>query len=210
MPGAPNSPTKVAEAPPPPVVVAPERKALRRLAPSRVALNLEMWKGAPSAELVDPFDRAEAAFSKGDLVNTEQALDQLSVRFAEPRWPSMPVPFRDLRVAIPAPMPPHWDPDFASEPAEKERRKLRRLADLQIALVKATAAYAAKRGIPSDDLVAHASAAEAGLAASGADEAFWEHVDAVWTAVRERFPMPTRGGTRPVPVVSPNATDETA
>jgi hypothetical protein len=210
MPGAPNRPLDIAEAPPPPIAVAPERKALRRLAPCRVALNLEMWKGAPSAELVDPLVRAEAAFEKGDLVNAEQALDQLSVRFAEPRWPTMPTPFRDLRVAIPAPMPPHWDADFTADAPEKDRRKLRRLADLQIALVKATAAYAAKRGLVADDLTTHATEAEAILASAGADDAFWTHVDAVWTAVRERFPMPTRGGTRPLPVPSPAAADETA
>jgi hypothetical protein len=210
MPGAPNRPLDIAEAPPPPVPVPPERKALRRLAPCRVALNLDMWKGAPSAELVDPFVRAETAFGNGDLVNTEQALDQLSVRFAEPRWPTMPTPFRDLRVAIPAPMPPHWDADFAADAPEKDRRRLRRLADLHVALLKATAALAEKRGIPAEDLAAHATAAEAALASTGPDDTFWGHVDAVWTAVRERFPMPTRGGTRPLPVPSPAAADETA
>ncbi|MCI4325996.1 MAG: hypothetical protein L3K00_09035 [Thermoplasmata archaeon] len=192
------------------MTVAPERKALRRLAPSRVALNLEMWKGAPSPELLAPLVRAEAAFAKGDMLNTEQALDQLSIRFAEPRWPTMPVPFRDLRVAIPAPMPPSWDPDHAAEPAEKDRRKMARLADLQIALVKASTAYAAKRGLPSEDLATHATAAESALAATGPDQAFWDHVDAVWTAVRERFPMPGLPAAPPPPPPPPAASDATA
>jgi hypothetical protein len=210
MPGAPNSPPKQTDAPPPPVVVPPERKALRRLGPCRVALNLEMWKGAPSPELVDPLVRAETAYANADWVNTEQALDQLSIRFAEPRWPTMPVPFRDLRVAIPAPMPPSWDPDHAAEPAEKERRKMARFAELQVALAKATAAYATKRGVPSDDLTAHATAAESALASAGPDQAFWDQIDSLWTAVRERFPMPTRPAAPRAPPPPPAASDATA
>jgi len=210
MPGAPNSPPKPTEAPPPPVPIPPERKALRRLAPCRVALNLELWKGAPSPELVDPLVRAETAYANADWVNTEQALDQMSIRFAEPRWPTMPAPFRDLRVSIPAPMPPSWDPDHTAEPAEKDRRRLGRFAVLQVALAKATAAYAAKRGLPAEDLAAHATAAETALAATGPDAVFWDHIDAIWTAVRERFPMPTRAGARAVPPPPPAATDATA
>ena len=199
MPGAPNRPPETAPPPPPPVAVSPERRVLRKIAPCRVALHLDLWKGAPSVELVDPLERAEAAYAAGELVAAEKALEQLSIRFAEPRWPTMPVPFKDLRVAIPAPMPPQWDPDFASEPAEKERRRLARLAVQQVALAKATAAFAAKRGWPADDLNAHATAAESALAANGADEAFWNEVDAIWTAVRERVPMPKRAAARAAP-----------
>ncbi|MGA8536079.1 MAG: hypothetical protein WB789_01645, partial [Thermoplasmata archaeon] len=89
----------------------PERRALRRLAPSRVALRLDQWKGAPSPDLLTPFEKAEAAYTAGDYTAALQALDQLSIRFAEPRWPTLPEPFRRLRVPIPAPMPPHWDPE---------------------------------------------------------------------------------------------------
>jgi hypothetical protein len=208
MPGAPNSPPKI-DAPTPPVAILPERRVFRRLAASRVALNLEMWKGTPSPELVEPLERAEAAYSSGDLVNAEQALDRLSVRFAEPRWPTMPVPFRDLRVAIPAPMPPQWDPDFAADAPEKERRKVRRSAELQLALAKATAAFAAKRGLPADDLAAAAGSAESEFATAGASEAFWSQVDALWTAARERFPMPARAPGRAAPAAPP-ADDATA
>jgi len=202
MPGAPNRPPETAPPPPPAVAVAPDRKVLRRLGPARVALQLDLWKGAPAAELVDPLERAEAAYLAGELVAADKAMEQLAIRFAEPRWPTMPVPFRDLRVSIPAPMPPQWNPEHALEPAEKEARRLRRSADEQLALVKATAAFAAKRGWPSDDLAAHAAEAEAGLASAGADEAFWNHIDAVWTAVRDRVPMPKRAGARPAPVAA--------
>jgi hypothetical protein len=197
MPGAPNRPPETAAAPPAPVIVDPRRKVLRRLAPSRVALTLDMWKGAPSAELLEPLVQAEAEYVAGEWPSAEKSLDRLSVRFAEPRWPTMPVPFRDLRVAIPAPMPPHWDPDHAVEPGEKERRRLRRLADQQIALAKASVALLAKRGVAVDDLTERVVAADIGLPTAGADEAFWSHVDAIWEAVRERTPMPTRPGAKP-------------
>ncbi|MCI4326662.1 MAG: hypothetical protein L3K16_03380 [Thermoplasmata archaeon] len=208
MPGAPNSPPKM-DAAPPPVAIAPERRIFRRLAASKVALNLDLWKGAPSPELIAPYARAETAFAAGDFVNAEQALDHLSVRFAEPRWPTMPVPFRDLRVAIPAPMPPQWDPDFAVDPAEKERRKVLRSAELQLALIKATPAVAAKRGLPADDLATHVTEAEAEFASNGPSEPFWAHVDAIWTGVRERFPTPGAPKAVPVPATPP-ATDATA
>ena len=208
MPGAPNRPPETGAPAPPPVATAPERRVLRRLAPSRVALSLDLWKGAPSSELLDPLERAEAAYSAGEFVSSEKALDQLSVRFAEPRWPTMPAPFKDLRVAIPAPQPPAWNPDHSLEPAEREARRLRRLADEQLALAKATAALAAKRGMPSNDLTSQATAAEAALAANGADDAFWTPIDAFWSAVRERFPMPTRPGARAAP--APAAADAEA
>jgi hypothetical protein len=198
MPGAPNRPPEAAPPPPPPVIVDPRRKVLRRLAPSRVALTLDLWKGAPSPDLLEPLARAEEAYTAAEWPNADKALDQLSVRFAEPRWPTMPTPFRDLRVAIPAPMPPQWNPEHTLEPEEKERRRLRRFADLQIALAKACVELYVKRGVPSDDLATRATEAERVLGTSGADEAFWTEVDAIWDAVRERTPMPTRGGPKPV------------
>ena len=202
MPGAPNRPPETGAPPPPPVAVAPERRVLRRLGPDRVALQLDVWKGAPSAELVEPLERAEAAYAAGELVAAEKALEQLSIRFAEPRWPTMPAPFKDLRVSIPAPQPPHWDPDHAVEPAEKEARRLRRQADLQLGLAKATVAFAAQRGIPSEDLAAHVGAAEAALAAGGPDDTFWTPIDALWSSVRERFPMPKRPAPRAAPAAA--------
>jgi hypothetical protein len=209
MPGAPNSPPKIADVLPP-VAIAPERRVFRRLAASRVALNLEMWKGAPSPELIDPLARAEAEYAAGNFIEAEKAIDLLSVRFAEPRWPTMPTPFRDLRVAIPAPMPPQWDPEFALDATEKERRKVHRSAELQLALVQATAAYAAKRGIPADDLAQHATQAAADFASGGASEPFWVQIDAAWTLARERFPAPARPAARPAVPAAPPPTDATA
>jgi hypothetical protein len=200
MPGAPNRPPEAGAPPPPPVAVDPQRKALRRIAPSRVALSLEIWKGAPSPELLDPLVEAETAYAAGEWVAAEKALDRLAIRFAEPRWPTMPSPFRDLRVAIPAPQPPHWDPDHAVDAAEKERRRLRRQADLQVALAKASVALLAKRGVPVDEWIARAAAAETALATAGADDAFWSSVDGIWEAVREHTPIPSRAGAKPAAV----------
>ncbi|MGB6441915.1 MAG: hypothetical protein WBF81_01285, partial [Thermoplasmata archaeon] len=52
MPGAPNRPPETAPAPPPPAPATdpPDRKVLRRLAPARIALLLDQWKGAPEPE----------------------------------------------------------------------------------------------------------------------------------------------------------------
>src|SRR5208282_5581548 len=120
MPGAPNRPPeKAPEAPTaPPFHETPGQKALRRLVPTRVALLLDTWKGAPSPELVGPFQKAEAAFAQVD--------------FAEPRWTTLPEPFRLLRVAIFAPMPPSWDPDHALPASEKDAKKARKTADEQL------------------------------------------------------------------------------
>jgi len=106
-------------------------------------------------------------------------------------------------------MPPQWDADFAVDAAEKERRKVRRLAELQLALAKATAAFAAKRGLPAEDLAAEAAHAETEFASAGASESFWSHVDTLWTAARERFPMPASAPGRAAPAPPP-ASDATA
>src|SRR5579859_2543952 len=130
MPGAPNRPPEIDKPPaaePPKDEVA--RRLLRRLGPMRVALQLDLWKGAPSPELVAPLEHAESNFASGDLVTASGHLDQLAVRFAEPRWPTLPAPFRGLRVHIPAPQPPQWDPEHALPATEKEGRRLQREAE---------------------------------------------------------------------------------
>jgi hypothetical protein len=199
MPGAPNRPPP--EVPlPPPVPEPPERQVLRRLAPSRVALRLDQWKGAPSPELLAPFERAEAAYVAGDFPTALQALDQLAIRFHEPRWPTLPEPFRRLRVAIPPPMPPHWDPDHALAAPEKESRKARRTADDQVALARASVAWASQHGTDLSALVPSIDEAAALLEREGVVPAFYEKVDAVWTAVRERVDKPVaRAAPRPTP-----------
>ncbi|MCI4344535.1 MAG: hypothetical protein L3J87_02790 [Thermoplasmata archaeon] len=206
MPGAPNRPPAPdAPTPPPPSpVTAPGRVALRRLAPMRVALRLDPWKNAPSRELLLPLERAEAAYSAGDYVGAESALDQLAVRFAEPRWPSIPKPFRDLRVSIPAPQPPQWDPEFALTPPEREAKKARRLAELQLALADATLAWTSAHAIATDDLRPLVETARTALAAESTLDPVHDALDPFWEAIRQRVPMPSGPGAAP-PTAAPVA-----
>lgn len=191
MPGAPNRPPETGAAPPPaPPSDDAARAVLRRLAPARVALRLDLWKNAPGADLTGPFARAEAKFGEGDYPNALAALDQLSVRFAEPRWPTMPAPFRELRQSIPAPMPPSWNPDNALPPAEREAKQLRHFAELQLALARASLDWAAAHAIAVDDLRPALDAAGAAFTAEGPSVSFWSSLDPVWAAVRSRVPPP--------------------
>jgi hypothetical protein len=194
MPGAPNRPPEAAPAPPAPPVDQLERRVLRRLGPSRIALRLDLWKGAPSKDLVEPFAKAEALYAAGDHRGAESALDQLSVRLAEPRWPTIPEPFRQLRVRIPAPMPPHYDPEHALPAEEKELRRLRREAETQLALAQGSVAWAKAHGVTVEDLEARGQAAGATLAAAGPTGEFWASIDPIWTALRERVPSPVPAG----------------
>jgi hypothetical protein len=207
MPGAPNKPPEKAPEPAPvtPVVAEPpERKVLRRLAPSRVALNLDLWKGAPNPDLLTPFEKAETAYEAGDYPNALIALDQLSVRFTEPRWPSLPEPFKRLRVAIPAPMPPHWDPENALPPAEKEARRARRTADDQLLLARGVLDWSRTHGVETGDLAPRVEEAAAILSSEGVNAAFYERIDTVWEAVRARVPTP-KGPVVRAPVRAPPA-----
>jgi hypothetical protein len=197
MPGAPNRPPETTPA----AGVAPStddrgRKALRRLAPARVALRLDQWKGAPHTDLFAPFERAERAYDSGDFVGADSALDQLAVRFAEPRWPTLPVPFRELRATIVQPQPPNWDPESKLEPAERDARRARRAAETQLKLARASVEWARAHAVEVNDLEPNLAAAEAALAANGADPAFWEPIDATWTALRARVPAPTAPAAR--------------
>lgn len=199
MPGAPNRMPPPEAAPAPPAEEA-ARSALRRLAPSRVALHLELWKGAPPADILAPLARAEAAFAANDWNAAASALDQLSVRFAEPRWPTMPAPFRDLRVAIPAPVPPQWNPDHALEPAARLDKQRRRDAEHQFALATATVDWMAAHGVAADDLTPLVAQAKAVLDAGGAPPEFWDPIDRIWGAVRARVPAPAAAARPPPPV----------
>ncbi|HEV2230751.1 MAG TPA: hypothetical protein VGS18_00995, partial [Thermoplasmata archaeon] len=168
-------------APPAPAAPAPpdalELKVLRRLVPSRVALSLDLWKAGPSRDLLDPFDRAESLFDAKDYRGADSALDQLSVRFAEPRWPTLPEPFRGLRVQIPQPQPPHYDPEFALPAEEKEARRLRREAEHQLGLLKASLAWASAHGVDGTGLPEELEAADAAYRSEGAGAGFWDPVD---------------------------------
>ena len=202
MPGAPNRPPeKPAEVPAaPPVPTSPQQRALRRLAPSRVALLLDIWKGAPSPELTVPYEKAEAAYAAGDFENAVSALELLSIRFTEPRWPSLPEPFRRLRVPIPAPTPPHWDPEHGLAPAEREARRAHRAAEDELALADGVVPQAARLGIEVPGLADALASARTTFAREGGSAAFHETMDGVWTSVRERFPPPRTTGVRPAPV----------
>ncbi len=192
MPGAPNRPPETgAPPPPPPVSGTPEERILRRLAPSRIALHLDLWRGAPAGELVKPLESAEAAYASGDLPHAESALDQLAVRFAEPRWPTLPPPFRGLRQEILPPVPPNWDPEHALSPAEREGKKIHRWAELQLKLAEASVTWAQGHGIPSEDLGAGLEEARRRFAVEGGSAAYWLAVDGIWRSIRERVPMPT-------------------
>jgi hypothetical protein len=180
---------------------------LRRLTPARVALRLDLWKAGPPREFVEPFAKAESLYAAGDLVGAEAALDQLAVRFAEPRWPNLPVPFRSLRVEIAQPQPPHYDPEFTLPAAEKEARRSRRYAEGQLALAKASVEWGRTHAVPCDDLLQAVARAEAALSAPAPAETFWPEVDSIWAGLRDRVPAPTVSAARP-PATAPPPPDE--
>jgi len=187
-----------------------QQKALRRLAPIRVALLLDLWKGAPGPDLLGPFEKAEHAYAAGDYAGCTTSVDLLSVRFAEPRWPTLPEPFRRLRVPIPAPMPPHWNPENALPPVEREALRSRRTADDQLALATGCLAWAAAHALETTDLTPRLEEARTLLGTEGVSSAFYDRIDAVWTGVRERFPLPKSGGARPSPAPAPTVEAEEA
>lgn len=204
MPGAPNRPPSNAPVPaaaPPGAEAA--RPVLRRLAPSRVALRQEVWKGAPPPELLAPFEKAEAAYAAGDFGGASGHLDQLATRFAEPRWPTLPAPFRELRVSIPAPQPPSWNPDHALAPEEKEARQRRRAADQQLAWATASVEWMGRQGLETADLAERLVAARQALEAAGATDALWNEVDTIWVAVHERVPAPRPAAAARPPAAPP-------
>jgi hypothetical protein len=204
MPGAPNRPpdTSAPAPPPPPVAEPPEKKVLRRLAPSRVALLLDIWKGAPNADLTTPFTRAEAAYAAADYPNAVTALDMLSVRLAEPRWPTLPEPFRRLRVPIPAPMPPHWNPDNALAPPDREAKRARDVAQDQLALAAGCLAWAGAHAVDVTDLTPRLEEAKTIFPTEGPSTGFYERIDAIWEAVRQRLPLPKSPAGRPAPAAA--------
>jgi hypothetical protein len=198
MPGAPNRPPEpTPEAPvAPPVAESPQKKVLRRLVPTHVTLLLDTWKGAPSPDLTGPYQKARAAFAEGDFAGALSSLDQLSVRFAEPRWPILPEPFRLLRVPIKAPVPPNWDPDHALAAPEKEAKRSRQTAEEQLLLARGSLAWAAAHGIATTDLAPKLEVAAARLAEPSGLVAFFEQIDAVWTELSGRLPA-LKGGAAP-------------
>ncbi len=197
MPGAPNRPPEAAAPPPPPPAAEPpDVKVMRRLVPSHVALLLETWKGGVPPEVAGPFEKAEAAYRAGDYATATSALDQLSIRFAEPRWPSLPEPFQRLRVPIPAPIPPHWDPDHGLPAAEKEERQARRRAEAQLALVEASLRWAGDHGISVDGAEPALTHGRSVLGSDSALAEFYAAIDPLWRQLDPKLPPLRRGGPR--------------
>ena len=196
MPGAPNRPPEAASAPapPPPAPEPPELRVLRRLVPVQVALLQDSWKGSVPPEVLAPFEKAEAAYRGADYAAAVSALDLLSIRLAEPRWPSLADPFRRLRVPIPAPVPPHWNPDHGLAAPEKEARQARRVAEDQLALTEGCLAWAGAHGVPTSGLAERVEAAKAALAVGGVPAEFYAAVDALWRELWTRLPAPRRAG----------------
>jgi hypothetical protein len=188
MPGAPNRPPELDSAAP--AADPTSRRLIRRMAPMRIALHLDLWKGAPSQELVVLLERAESNFASGDLVTAQNNVDQLAIRFAEPRWPTMPMPFKRLRVEIPPPTPPQWNPEHALPPEEKELKRLAREAESHCDLARGTIDWGAAHQIDLSDLTPCLDRAKVTLAASGPNEAFWVDIDSFWQSVRSRVPLP--------------------
>lgn len=199
MPGAPNRPPEAAAAPVPPPVVAepPAVKLLRRLVPSHVALLQEIWKGGVPPEVLAPYERAETAYRAGEFASATTALDQLSIRFTEPRWPTLPEPYRRLRVAIPAPVPPSWDPDHGLPAPEKEARAARRRADDQLALADGCVRWATAHLPGGPALGGELEAARAALAGAGDLVAFYRAIDGLWNALDPALAAPNRAAKAP-------------
>ena len=195
MPGRPNKPPDIEPAPPSsvPIPETPEKRALRRLVPTHVALLLDIWKGAPSPDLTGPFGKVEASFATGDYAAAITSLDLLSVRFAEPRWPTLPEPFRFLRVAIPTPVPPHWDPDHALPVPEKDAKKARKTAEEQLALARGCVAWGSAHGIATQDLSPRIETAAARLSDPSGLASFYEEIDLFWGGLRGRLPAVKTG-----------------
>jgi hypothetical protein len=204
MPGAPNSPPKTAPEVPvtTSVPVPPEKLVLRRLVPMRVTLLLDMWKGAPNADLTGPFEKAEAEFARGDFAAALTSLDRLSVRFAEPRWPILPEPFRSLRVFIFAPMPPHWNPDHALAASEKDAKKARATAEEQLALARGSLEWASAHGVDTADLAPRLESAASHLSDPEGFAAFYEPIDSIWIGLHGRLPTPKSATVRAAPAAA--------
>jgi hypothetical protein len=201
MPGAPNKPPELAATSP--AAAGPEearrRQVLRRLGPARAVLRLEVFRGAPHPDLVKPVERAESLFVASDFLNADLALDQFAVRLAEPRWPTLPEPFRRLRVEIARPQPPHWDPDHALSAAEKDTKKARGFAELQLLVATACVERGPSLGADLASFGPALDGARRLLESEGATDAFWAPIDELWSAVRDRIALPASAATRPVP-----------
>jgi hypothetical protein len=201
LPGAPNKPPDL-ESPPVPASPPPGDKmqhAVRRLAPDRLVLRLPIWRGAPNIDLLKPLERVAVTLAAGEFPDAEKALDQFSVRLAEPRWPTIPEPWVRLRVPIPAPQPPHWDPDFKLTPADREAKKNREWAHTQLLLAKGALDLAPSLNVDLSDVQSSVAEAQTVFDRDGATAEFWAPLDRLWDAVQSRVPLPSPGAARTAP-----------
>lgn len=201
MPGAPNKPPEI-DAPLSPQATPGSDKrqhAVRRLAPDRLILRLPIWRGAPHTDLVKPLERVATMLEAGEFPDAEKALDQFSVRLAEPRWPTIPEPWARLRVSIPAPQPPHWDPDHKLSPADRETKKNQEWARTQLLLAKGALELAPSLPLDLTDVQSAVSEAQAIFDREGPSAEFWMPIDRFWEAVQSRVALPAPASTRAAP-----------
>jgi hypothetical protein len=201
MPGAPNKPPEI-DSPPAGSSPSPGDKlphALRRLAPDRMVLHLPIWRGTPHADLLKPLERAAATLAAGEFPDAEKALDQFSVRLAEPRWPTIPEPWIRLRVTIPAPQPPHWNPDFNLSPADRDAKKEREWAQTQLLLAKGAIDLAPSLHVDLTDVQSCVVEAQTVFDQGGASAGFWAPLDRFWDAVQSRVALPSPASARSAP-----------
>ncbi|MCI4340503.1 MAG: hypothetical protein L3J73_04480, partial [Thermoplasmata archaeon] len=120
------------------------------------------------------------------------------------------MPFKRLRVEIPQPQPPQWDPDHALPAADKETKRLAREADMHRDLALASIAWGSTHQVDLSDLTPCVERAQATLASAGPGDAFWADIDSFWQAVRTRVPMPKAAGRSAVPAAPAAPPAETA
>jgi hypothetical protein len=150
-------------------------------------------------DLVRPLERVAATLAAGEYPDAEKALDQFSVRLAEPRWPTIPEPWARLRVPIPAPQPPHWDPDFQLAPADREAKKNREWSRTQLLLANGALELAPSLHVDLTDVQSGVAEAQVIFDREGPTPDFWTSLDRLWEAVENRVPLPTPAPSRTAP-----------
>ena len=172
MPGAPNRPPKIEATEP--TGPTPPRAAWSgawRPMPRRARI----WTSGrgprpPSSSCCSSAPRRTSPPATSSTASS--SLDQLAVRFAEPRWPTMPMPFQRLRVEIPPRCRRTGTPISPSPPPEKERR--RRLRRSAARAREGHGRSPPSAAVPPSDLAAEAlDRAEASSPRAGPNETFW-------------------------------------
>jgi hypothetical protein len=103
-------------------------------------------------------------------------------------------------------MPPHWNPEHALPPAEKEALRALRVAEEQVALATDCLAWAAMHGVDTSTLAPSLAQAKVSLETVGLTPEFYGRIDTVWTGLHERLPIP-KGKGAPPPAPPPSAAE---